>query len=129
MNKIILTPREWDIIYHRLSVPDALADCLSDDSNWDWQECFDTVCDMTIKLKIAAKENGRVEIVLDGLNDIQKASLRDCVDGSTYFASSEDALATGEINRGQLLAWTKCAHSIEAKFEAAGLKTTGFPMR
>jgi len=126
MKRLELTPVEFEIIHHRLTLWDALADCLADTFEWDWQKVYDAVSDFEAMLRSAAK-SGAVKIDVESLSEIEREALRDCVDGSTWFASAEDAVASGEISRGKLLAHQRLAIAIEKKFEACGLNTTGFP--
>lgn len=117
-----LTPNEWAIVDHRLSLPDALADCLSDgeEAKYQWQQ----VCDAANNMR----RDGKLVMVLE-VPSVEADILQDCVDGSTYFASAEDAVACGQISRGKLMADQKSAYSLHAKLTAIGIECDEFPMR
>ena len=98
-----LTKTEFEILAHRLEVPDALADCL---------EQFDK--DIIFEQSKFLLKNG-LSIELDNLNEVQKAILIDCCEGSTFFADCNDAVASGELSKGKLLSWFRAAESLEKK--------------
>lgn len=125
--KLSLTKAEWAIIEHRLTLSDCLADCLADTFEWDWQDIYRCTSDLYTKCAHLVAQHGHLELEVSELAPVEVEALRDCVEGSTWFGSAEDAVHSKEITRGQLLSWYKSANSIEAKFEAAGIKTTGFP--
>ncbi len=106
--KIAFTQSEIDILDHRLQVPDAIADALESDfpHTGDVQDLVRQLCHYV-------KIDRAIEAV--ALPELEKAILADALEGSTFFASSEDALALGEISRGQLLNWHNAANSLEQK--------------
>lgn len=126
--KLRFTAAEWAIIEHRLTLDDCLADVLSDTYDWDWEETREKVSNFYRRLRSFFQAHGEVEFEVNDLTEVEREALIDCVDGSTWFASSENAVASGEISWGRLMAQRQCAERIEKKMEAAGLKTTGFPM-
>ena len=99
------TKSEWRILEHRLEVPDAIADAISDSDEYDYEEVF-----------------SRAEKLLRGsiknFNSLDLAILRDCCEGSTFFCNAEDAVALGEISKGDLLASYRAAISLENKVGA-----------
>jgi hypothetical protein len=118
-----LSPVEFEIVEHRLAVPDALAECLSDDpeASFTHDEVYAAVLQLTKQLETTRSFDTGT------LRPVEKAILIDCLEGSTFFADSEDAAASGEVSRGKLLSQQKAARKLEAKFEFAGLATSGIP--
>lgn len=127
LGTIRLTRAEWEIIEHRLCCSDCLAEVLADTFDWKYATCEPVIYNLWRRLEKEFKASPAVEVTLGDLNPIEVEALRDCVDGSTFFASSSDAVASGEITQTRLMTWLKLAYGIEAKFKAAGLETTGFP--
>jgi hypothetical protein len=125
-----LTEKEYALLEHRITLWDALADCISDTypEKFTWDETYKVASELDAQLRKQSKELGRIEIDVDKLTELQKEILQDCIDGSTFFASSEDAVASGEIKRTQLMAWKKMAYNIEKKFKDVGLQILHFPM-
>jgi len=72
------TKLEWDIIIHRLEVPDSIYEALEDHSYED----VSTICELLISKKI--KE------AFDYNFEIAKEVLIDALEGSTYYACSCD---------------------------------------
>lgn len=114
--KIKFTPTEREIILHRLGVPDAIADALEEDFNSNQFPITDTIQRLYAQFK-----NGEVWDTEEA-TDLEKAIIKDCCDGSTYFAGSEDAVNRGEWSRGKLHAHQTAAYSIELKLKAAGIE-------
>lgn len=115
MKTIRLTPTEIEILQHRLEVPETIADALEEEHDRETVER----CAESLRYYL---KNCR-EIVL-GQDAVADAILADCCNGSTFFGSSEDAVALGEITRGKLLNWQRAAASLEKKFESAGINVS-----
>lgn len=73
------TPFEKEVILHRLAVPDAIIDCLTDDNDEFMDDDIGEVID-----KLETHIQANKPFLEDTLTDLQKAILADCVDGSTW---------------------------------------------
>lgn len=113
-----LNPTEKELLQHRLDVPDALADALEEEFSHPYvEECA----------RVLAKAlRTSADLDFSKLSACQLALLKDCIEGSTFFADAEDAVAAGTTTRSQLMHWQKAAHSLERKFAALGHKVN-FP--
>lgn len=100
-----LTKTECQIIEHRLEVPDCIADAL------EHLYSRETIYSEVKKLHQTIRSN---ELTLE--TDIEREIIDDCLSGSTFFCGAEDAIATGELSKGQYMAWHKAANSLETKF-------------
>jgi hypothetical protein len=87
--KIKFTKTEVEILDHRLTVPDALADALEDDGHE-----HDEVMGMarSLQRRFAA---GDTEFDTGTCSPVALAILVDCCDGSTFFGSAEDVVVSG----------------------------------
>jgi hypothetical protein len=87
-----LTESEWAVIAHRLGVPDAIADTLRD-------ECDYNPDDVTDVCRALMRGNwGDANAISDAIVD---AVLEDCIAGSTYLADLDDAVATQQVTPQQ----------------------------
>jgi hypothetical protein len=123
---IKLTNNEWEIIDHRLSLSDAIAEALTDD--------LDACRTQEVEAEIIYKEVERqVEdlrasieatkiIDTDSLRHYQREALKDCMEGSTFFADIDDAVFEGEFTKGKALALRKAGYSLERKLNEAGIE-------
>jgi len=100
---IKLTPSQREIVEHRLGNPDTISDALS--------EMFPDTDLVEITAAAMSEELKSGSLNLD--SDLKLEVFIDCLDGSTFFANSEDAVVSKEISRGQLLAWQKAAKELE----------------
>ncbi len=104
------TRTEWEIILHRLEVDDAIIEVLTDAD-------FPVFGPIALEDAIyMLKMNGASRSIF---SDAELLVLRECCEGSTWFAGTEDAVATGEITRGQALAYHKAANSLETKLNVS----------
>lgn len=94
---------EWEIIDHRLSVPDAIADALEE--QFDWQLIEDRARDI--------HEKGQTEI--DWSSEIDVEVVKESLEGSTFFADIEEEKISGKLNKGQIMSYYKAAYSLEEK--------------
>lgn len=104
-----LTNQEWLLLEHRLCLADCLADVLHDTFDWDAKEVEECAREMYRELQ--ADHQILPKHLLPG---IPREILRDCLDGSTYFADIDDAVATGEVTRGMRLTMF-AQHPIEVR--------------
>jgi len=99
------TSKEWEIICHRLAVPDALAECLSDeDAETDYDGMY-----------WACRELEATGGDIPNPTEHQLEILRDCCDGCTFFADWQDAVAVGAVKRGSMMAAFQAAKGLEQK--------------
>ena len=113
MKPINFTPAEWEIIVHRLSASDVIAECLADvvDENGVLVEWYDF--ETTEKRCLDISRNGQTAINWSSQHD--RDIVEDAITGSMYCCDLLDAVAFGEITRGKYLAIMKAAKSIESK--------------
>jgi len=108
------TPTEWEIIEHRLACPDAIAQALTDGDD----ECPATLTEYTedfVEKWATALWNNPQHIDLN--DDLDRAIIIDCLEGSTFFCDMTDAVALGEISKGKYLAYCKASRSLEKRFK------------
>lgn len=119
-NKITITPAEWKIIEHRLSLADTLAEVISETFDWKFEECEAKARTLYQTFTFDFLATGRITVDLAEMDEITREILKDTLDGSTYFAGVEDEVSLGRITRGSVLAMQRAAQSLESKFAAAG---------
>jgi hypothetical protein len=124
MEKIIITPGEWKLIEHRLELTDCLAETMRDTYDWDEKDCEAKARELLRACEKQFAANNRIELDLGAMDEVTVEILKDCMDGTTYFADVEDAVALRNITRGTALAMERAAQSLEAKFSAAGHKVS-----
>jgi hypothetical protein len=120
---INFTPAEWQVIEHRLAVPDAIAEALTDAEEGEEPALpvhRDEVADAALNM------SGPVVTLVD---DIDLEVLRDAIEGSTMPAITLDAIElSGESTEE---AWGRNTRrhfkAIERKFEAATGIEARFP--
>ncbi len=131
--KIQLTDNEWEIVEHRLAVSDAIADALTSDLDTNMREderelIFEQVQDEVESLRKTIELTKTIDT--DALTRNQREALADCMDGSTFFAEMDEAVARfqhygeGTMSRGRALALRKAGHSLERKLNEAGIEGT-----
>ncbi len=113
-----LNARHQALLMHRLSagvIPEVLADSDLGISVDDAITAQAHVCFMV----------GTTELDIAQLNRVQREVLKDCLDGATYFAGYEDAIALKERTRGDFLADSRAANELEEEFfKATGEKVS-----
>ena len=121
--KIKLTDSEWGILEHRLDLADCLADCLHNDDDAtegeneeNWQRVYEAAD--ALNRKISQTKT----IDVDALTELDKEILADCLDGSTFFCDSEDAVKNGDWSRQQLNALQRAGRSLQQKLNEAGIE-------
>ncbi len=102
-----LTPNQKEILMHRLE-SGCIEDCFADTEELKvtYEQAESAVALVTLKVK-----QGNLNPLL--LSDVEKLVLEDCLTGSTFFGSCEDAVATKQITRAKLTAWDKAADELE----------------
>lgn len=119
-NPITITLSEWQIIEHRLSLPDALAEVLSETFDWKFEECEEKARTLYRTLSFQFIAAGRITVDLAAMDEIDRELLKDTLNGSTYFCGFDDAIALKETTRGTFLSAERAAQSLESKFRSAG---------
>lgn len=102
-----LTKPQVEILRHRLDsgvVADVLIESDICTELADAEEAVAAVRDYV--------ENGELPEA-DALRALEIEVLADCLDGCTFFAGIEDAVATGELTRGASLSFFKAAGQLE----------------
>jgi hypothetical protein len=122
---IKLTDNEWEIIDHRLSLSDAVAEMLTDglDANMREDErelIFEQAQDEVEALRKSTELTKTIDI--DALKRYQREALTDCLDGSTFFCDMDDAVFEGHLTKGKAMALRKAGHSLERKLNEAGIE-------
>lgn len=107
---IKFTPSEWSLIEDRLQVPDAIAECLTeDDKTLDHDAVYDAAYAMS---------HMGPEITVN--NEIELAVLIDAVEGSTMPAKLKDAVMYGDDAEAKTARpMLRHISKIEAKLAAA----------
>ena len=106
------TPNEWEIIVHRLQMPDAIIESLTDHAPGE---------DPATYYGPIAIEDAIYMLDLNGFtrktfSEIELIVLRECCEGSTYFAGIDDAVALGEMTQGQATAYQRAANRLQMRF-------------
>jgi len=123
--KIQLTDNEWEIVEHRLSVSDAVAEMLTDGLDHDMREderelIFEQVQDEVEALRKTIELTKTIDT--ETLTRYQREALVDCMEGSTFFADFDDVVFEGYMTKGKALAFRKAGQSLERKLNEAGIE-------
>ena len=124
---IKLTNNEWEIVEHRLSLSDAIAEMLTDGLDPDMPEderelIFEEIEGEVETLRKTTELTKTIDT--DMLTRYQREALVDCMEGSTFFADMDDAVFEGEFTKGKALDLRKAGHSLQRKFNEAGIACT-----
>ena len=114
--KVRITRTQYDILEHRLSIPDCIAEALNDNGNPDHAKGGDVESEAH-DLSEAARR-GFVDVAK--LSELGKEVLWDSLDGSTFLGMEEDNVSDRK--------WQGLNRSFDNlcdKFEAAGLPKIG----
>ncbi len=123
---IKLTNNEWEIIEHRLSLSDAIAEALTDDldacrtQEAEAKIIYNEVERQVEELRASIEATKTIDI--DSLRHYQREALKDCMEGSTFFADIDDAVFEGEMTKGKVKALRKAGHSLQRKLNEAGIE-------
>ncbi len=101
---------EWEIISHRLDVADAILESLADDYGDD---------ELTVAIQDLQEMGTGMDV--EGLSQIQRDVVIDCLTGSTFFAGSEESLANGELKYLELKRQRHGANKLEDRFFKMGI--------
>jgi hypothetical protein len=95
-----LTPLEYEIVAHRLTVPECIAECLPDYHPEDVADCCESLLDVL-----------RCGLKLDAASLLVRDVLIDCVEGSTYCGCANG----GGVSAQKLAAIHRAAESLARK--------------
>jgi hypothetical protein len=129
---IKLTDNEWGILEHRLDIHECIAEVYADTMYCEAEDRGEKIAEEQHKAAYElADEAGRKlntdirrtkQVETDKLTDLDKFILADCLDGSTFFCGIDDAVWDGELTKGKALSLRKAGHSLERKFNEAGIE-------
>jgi hypothetical protein len=83
-----LTKLEATILQHRLEVPDAVIDSLTDDIDDDSQ-LEKMMHSVASSVDLLFESIQSTKAIPDSLSDVDKLVLRNCIEASTYFVAAE----------------------------------------
>jgi len=117
MKTEILTPTEREILMHRLD-SGCVADVLFESDLAPLDEAENAVHRVTNFVKART-------LPLEDLTTLELAVVEDCLDGCTYFADCDDAMARNQTTRAKVRGWHKAADALEeAVSKAVGHQVT-----
>lgn len=126
MPTLTFSKREAEVLLHRLTLHDAIAECLTDyDPDHDPVPAFhrDDVEKAAERLEreLSTKGTLTIETALD------REVIEDVVDGNTFGPGLEDAL-DDELTAAQIAAWRRTIRALNTKLEKEAGITSCFPM-
>ena len=119
MHKVKFTKLELEIIDDRLSLWDAISECLTDCAEGE-EPMVEEAPRQVEERVIMIYEEGIFarEFDFDALSNLDRAILLDCVDGSTFFADwSNRTFADDSLSSSKAGAYTRARRSIEKKLK------------
>jgi len=110
--EIVLSPAQAEIICHRLEVPDAIADALTED-----EVTHAAVIELAELMLREVERDAKLYLSSDSAQ-LRRDIAAECMDGSTYYAGlwDEDQL--------KLCRTVQSLEALARKFAAAGMKVT-----
>jgi hypothetical protein len=127
MRKIEFTKTEQAILLHRATLHDCLGEVYAH-TTWNEGDSDEHFIELIEEGEKAAAQIERAinlgSVNLDALTPIELFVLQDCLDGSTYFASADNAVACGETTWGKVESHRQAAARLVEKFAAHGIKVT-----
>lgn len=117
------TPLEWEIIEHRLEIPDCIVECIASEDPEDQKYHPD---DVYLVAECLLKKDWLSAYAHSA--EITAAVLEDAINGSTFFGSIDLAVAEGDITQQKMNAYVRAANSIMKKFEAAYDQAVSLPL-
>jgi hypothetical protein len=127
MRKIDFTPTEQAILLHRATLHDCLGEVYAH-TTWkegESDERFNALIEEGMASAIRMERViGMGSVNLDALTPVELFVLCDCLDGSTYFASADDAVARGDVTWGKMESHRQAAARLVEKFARHGIKVS-----
>lgn len=108
-NGVTFSDSEFEILKHRLDVPDCIIESITSDDDYTDDE---------VSTAISIVEFSRC---VDDHCEIQVAVLIDCIEGSTYFSDCEEWIKSGLTTRQEIKAKKAIARRIEGKVMLLGI--------
>ena len=102
---IKFTKSEWEILLHRLEMPDAIAECLTSNE----PELFD---EFLKRIESISLVNHEIKV-----GTFEHTVIKECAEGSTYFCNILDAVAIGEITKVKQTSMNRARKSLERKLD------------
>ena len=116
MTRVKIPNTQYEILEHRLEIPDCIHEVLNDDLGLDLGNPpveLERVEESSNKLKALAKQG---TIDWSELNDLDKEVLWDSIDGSTFIGASE-----GNVSQQQYSGFQRSFNNLVDKLEAVGM--------
>lgn len=135
---LTFTPTELAILLHRAELPDCLGEVYGHTKYAEAEARGELLTDTEFNAFIAegvqAAEDLLRVLTRDKCLDVRRCSegvyrfiVEDWIDGSTYFASWEEAVACGQVSRQKIQADMLVAERLQERLIAAGF-TVKFPL-
>lgn len=99
----MFTKTQWELILHRLEISDAVAEVLSDSDIGEYETIKERA-----EFLIEHKPNE-----IEELQPLDLFILRECCEGSTFFADIGDAVERGEMTKGKMMSYYRAAYKLE----------------
>lgn len=131
MRTFDLTPKEAEILNHRLETPDCIAEVFGphNDNVWSFvhQEDVNDRVEELIAEVFTDRPNGGMTILFNPDNADHRLILDEVIDGNVMKHIVQDMLemAPDEPDRIEGNKWLRAMRSLDKKFESAGLKGFG----
>ena len=116
MNQINFTKMESDVVVSRLSVPDCIAEALTD-TDETLSYSYATALDVAQELETELERDNCVTINSAVARDV----VADAVDGSTYPYFLDDAVENLDMTSRERAGWRRVLSAIERKLTAHGI--------
>jgi hypothetical protein len=116
--KVKITKTQYEILEHRLDIPDCIHEVLNDDLE-EPRVAIEPVEESCEKLKALAK---RGTIDWSTLTDLDKEVLWDAIDGSTFMGCADGAVGV-YISSQKYWGFSRSFNNLVDKLQAAGMPT------
>lgn len=118
---IKLTKLQKEFLQHRLDLPD----CISEVFQAEGKDF--TAGEIQISVDYVGNLVNNGELKIDWLDSIDRAVLRDCIEGSTWFACNINAVNFGEMSEQKINAQYRSIEQLVDKLEQAGFDSIAIP--
>ena len=121
-----ITPTQYSILEHRLSIPDAIAECLTSESDGKTTEDGKYTWKQVEQAATALNKRLKKDLSLENLSELEEVIVKDCMDGSTFFADAWDAANNpypgNPYTKGKYYYEVKSAEDLERKLNDLGIE-------
>ncbi len=108
---MIFNKTEWEILQNRLTLPDCIAEGLTEEFDGVDPDTGSTAKEIYERAeRICDTQNN-----IDWNNPVDRLILEDCCLGCTFFANLQEAVAHGEITKSQATAYKRAATTLSKK--------------